>query len=419
MATPTPQAVDLPHIDEPLTFVNATNQSGVIAIVTGFSLGIILLSTVVRLYARHCSGLLRADDVAFYVAVLFALSQTGLVFWLVSQGLGKAVELLSQEELKLLQRGEVASTLLYLVVLFLSKASCALMFLCLTPYKTQKRIAWFLFALSFVWLVTSLIVEGLLCHKFAQHCYRFFTRWLYISIFDGIIELALILTSIFIVWRRQMSLRAKFTVFGAFACRLPNVGCTIVRLIFLHETLIPATSAYWTARVQSITQIAVGYTVTACVIPYLRPLMQAYENPDGSLRRSSTVPSFKLSEISSQRSRNASAVARSGTSTVASKTSRKNSSMEDIQYASMSLDDAILMRPHSVQDVALPGSVSTRDWSTRHEHRSSFAGPSKPDVLDMEVGSNQRRSLPSSLPGGVVARSAWDDRDGFDTTDFA
>lgn len=98
------QGIGPPPVNQPLTYVTSTNQSGIVAILAGFSLGIILLSTGVRLYAKHNSGPLRGDDFAFYMAALIALSQTALIFWLVSLGLGKSVELLNVDELRYLQK---------------------------------------------------------------------------------------------------------------------------------------------------------------------------------------------------------------------------------------------------------------------------------------------------------------------------
>jgi hypothetical protein len=56
-----------------------------------------------------------------------------------------------------------------------------------------------------------------------------------------------------------------------------NIALTIVRLLFLNETLTLTNSAYWTSRVALTTQLAIGYTMTACIIPYLRPVIAAHE----------------------------------------------------------------------------------------------------------------------------------------------
>lgn len=160
-------------IHPPLTAVTPTDQTGIIAILTGFSLGLILLSSVVRLYARRSTRIARSDDVAFYSAVTIALAQTGLVLYLVSAGLGKSVEALEPAAIKTLEQGGRAAALLYIVVLFLSKALCGLMFVWLTPYDEQKRAARVLIAASVVWVVSSLGVEGAGCRDVVGRCAGF------------------------------------------------------------------------------------------------------------------------------------------------------------------------------------------------------------------------------------------------------
>lgn len=110
------------------------------------------------------------------------------------------------------------------------------------------------------------------------------------------LEAALVAASVHMVYARSMRLRAKYTVVGAFSCRIPNIAITVVRLVFicLNDAATPAAQI---ARVQGATQLAVGYTVVSCVIPYLRPLMQSFED-DG--RGVGNKASFDLSERSKE-----------------------------------------------------------------------------------------------------------------------
>jgi hypothetical protein len=61
--------------------------------------------------------------------------------------------------------------------------------------------------------------------------------------------------------------------------------------------MVRTTPAIYAARVHGSTQVAVGYTIVACVIPYLGPLMQSYED-DGRKFKGPEEPSFDLSERS-------------------------------------------------------------------------------------------------------------------------
>jgi hypothetical protein len=68
-ATSTPTG--LPEgITEPLASISSQDQSGLIAIFTAFSLGLILLATATRIYARHEFRLYRLDDFTFIAATV-------------------------------------------------------------------------------------------------------------------------------------------------------------------------------------------------------------------------------------------------------------------------------------------------------------------------------------------------------------
>jgi len=66
-ATSTPTG--LPEgISGPLAGINSQDQSGLIAILTAFSLGLVLLSIATRIYARREFRSYRVDDYTFFAA---------------------------------------------------------------------------------------------------------------------------------------------------------------------------------------------------------------------------------------------------------------------------------------------------------------------------------------------------------------
>lgn len=104
MASSAPQPEGSNNTRAPLTAVSPTDQSGIIAILTSFSLSLVLLSTGVRVYAKRYAGVFRSDDLAFYAAVVFAVVQTAVVFFLMTRGWGKVVGLMSEDDLRSVQR---------------------------------------------------------------------------------------------------------------------------------------------------------------------------------------------------------------------------------------------------------------------------------------------------------------------------
>ncbi|KAL5434617.1 hypothetical protein PMIN05_007697 [Paraphaeosphaeria minitans] len=318
-----PVSTRLPsNVSPPPEVISYDNQSGVIAIITGFSLSLILLSACMKLYARKYFRAFWHDDITFALAVGFAIVQGSVVFFQIHDGLGVIFANLAWDQKMTIRKAGVAAELFYIVIIFLSKACCALFFLWLAPDQQHKAVAWLLVGASAVWVVTSLFVEGFRCPLgdewplYWQQCTAFFARWVYIGVFDMVIELALFATSFHLIWNRRIRLSSRLAIIGAFACRLPyvaqesmsaqpsdypsNILLTILRLLFLNMSLTPENSAYWKSRVACTTQIAIGWSIFSCVIPYLRPLITAYERDGLSSKHGSNC---KVSHPSSNSSK--------------------------------------------------------------------------------------------------------------------
>lgn len=57
---------------------------------------------------------------------------------------------------------------------------------------------------------------------------------------------------------------------------------SILRLLFIHRSLLPASRHIWATRVMSTTQLGIGISVALSVVPYLKPFISAYELPTPS-----------------------------------------------------------------------------------------------------------------------------------------
>ncbi|KAF2437208.1 hypothetical protein P171DRAFT_492310 [Karstenula rhodostoma CBS 690.94] len=141
-----PTAIPLPSgVSPPPEVINHDNQSGVIAIIAGFSLGLALLSVCMKLYARKYFRKFRHDDITFAPAVHgFTIVQSSVVFFQSHDGLCATFLKLTWDQKKTIRKAGLAAHLIYIVILFLSKACCALFFLWIAPDRQHKTVAWFL-----------------------------------------------------------------------------------------------------------------------------------------------------------------------------------------------------------------------------------------------------------------------------------
>jgi hypothetical protein len=60
MATPTPSAI--PGVSDPLGTISTSNMSGLITIITAFSLTFVFVSLFIRIYVRSKNGPWKNDD---------------------------------------------------------------------------------------------------------------------------------------------------------------------------------------------------------------------------------------------------------------------------------------------------------------------------------------------------------------------
>ncbi|CAN8104704.1 unnamed protein product [Discula destructiva] len=271
-----------PRVSPPLTFINDEDQSGVIAVVSGFSLGLVLLSAVIRVFTKRytCNDNVQYNDWVFFLAVIIAVIQSVVVCVAINVGLGKATNFLTDKELSTIRTLVLVFDLLYIFIIFLSKAACVLMVMWLSPIEQHKRLTQVVLACGTAWFISSVFLESFRCQAapiYTNKCNGFLGRWLYIGIVDILIEVVLIATSVYLVWDRRMAKQAKMTVVGAFSCRTLNIVLTIARLAFLNMDFTARTSPFWTSRVFSTTQLAIGCTIMSYIMIHVRALIQAYE----------------------------------------------------------------------------------------------------------------------------------------------
>jgi hypothetical protein len=98
-ASPLPSGVTPPY-----AAISDNDKSGLIAILTGFALGLTLLSAGLRFYPRHHIYMYRCDDWTFHAATLIAIIQCSLVFEQIALGVGREVNNIDEPALEKILR---------------------------------------------------------------------------------------------------------------------------------------------------------------------------------------------------------------------------------------------------------------------------------------------------------------------------
>ncbi|KAM0716068.1 hypothetical protein Q7P37_008582 [Cladosporium fusiforme] len=210
----------------PSTVVNDQDHGAVVTIAAAFGLVTIIIFLNVRLLIRWpWQRLFGIDDAAAAVASMFGTIQNILVLSEVTEGLGKKNILLTQQSSLRVQKMIYASDLLYVWALFWSKLA--------------------------------------------------FHRWIVVETFACLIDVAIAIFPVALVWGLQMKQDKKFWVISGFAARLPTIPLAAMRLISLSKSLTSTEQIFDHATSEILTQAELCYSVISATIPCLRIFMQS------------------------------------------------------------------------------------------------------------------------------------------------
>ncbi|KAI4237843.1 MAG: hypothetical protein LQ349_001538 [Xanthoria aureola] len=200
----------------PISEVTSTDHGAFVLITNGFALCLVLIFTIIRVFARlFINPPFDRDDLLMGVATLLAIIYSALLFSVVSKGFGKAQDLLSPAALVTVQKLLYASDFFFLFTVWASKCSMALLFTRLTPRADQKRLALALRITVTVWLVLSVFLIALQCNLsrpwifMDPHCTDAIVRWDIIGAIDIATEVALFGMAIHLVKDLKMDVSKK------------------------------------------------------------------------------------------------------------------------------------------------------------------------------------------------------------------
>ncbi|KFY14329.1 hypothetical protein V491_06094 [Pseudogymnoascus sp. VKM F-3775] len=287
MASTTP--VLAPGQSPPLTVISPTNQGGVVLIITALGMVFAFVSILIRLYIRlQIRHAFQRDDIAVAIAMVFSIVQSSVVFVLVSKGYGKTIGNISASSIIELQKASYASDLLYIVTLWFTKFSVALLLFRLSSDQRHKWMSRAILLAAVILAAISIFVVAIRCDVsrpwifINQQCSNLLARWQVVFAFDLITELALVGNSIYLVQDLQVPLGKKIVVVLAFALRLPIIAPAAVRLYYLNIEFSSSDPTLHGVLASVCAQIEISYAIISATIPCLRPFMSSLNTHYGA-----------------------------------------------------------------------------------------------------------------------------------------
>ena len=148
----------------PLKAVTDTDHGGILAITASLGLVFGVVSLLIRTYVRiECRASFGRDDYTAFVSMVFALIQAVIIFLAISRGFGEIVAELTPEAILAWQRDVFISDIFYLIGMWLTKSSIALLLMRLSRDPFHGVMARVLLAASAIYFVVSVFVVSIRC----------------------------------------------------------------------------------------------------------------------------------------------------------------------------------------------------------------------------------------------------------------
>ncbi|KAK4549173.1 hypothetical protein LTR36_007631 [Oleoguttula mirabilis] len=266
----------------PFASVTDTDHRAWIFTATALGLSMTLLSSAVRISIRlTISSGWGLDDATLAISTILSFVQSSLVLAACADGLGKSIELIPLELRGGIQQKYYTSNLIFIVALGFSKVSLLLFLRRLTPVSLQRRVILALLGLIAAWTMGSVLAAALQCELsqpwiiVGQKCSGWFLRWEILEIFASLIEVAICLMAVWLVWNLHTGLDKKVVVVLAFSFRLVLIVFTGFRLGSFNEKAFTADFMLHEASYICWTQAELNYSILSATIPIARQFVSS------------------------------------------------------------------------------------------------------------------------------------------------
>ncbi|KAF2716509.1 hypothetical protein K431DRAFT_307744 [Polychaeton citri CBS 116435] len=269
----------IPSGVHPSDIVNGRDHGPLVTVAAGLFITCSLLFYGVRLLIRWpWTALFSRDDLAVTIATLLSIVQVAVICSAVPKGMGRVQQELTPAAISTIEKMIYASDLLWLLAIYASRLSVALLFFRLTSQ--QKHMKWcrmLTVACGVVWLIAFLLVGaqpklGSLEPAIAD---GIVARWVVAELLGNLLELGLIAFPVYLVKGLQMSMATKFTILSGFALRLPLIALSIVRLVYLSNALHSVNFSFEFATAEIFSQAEMCYALISATLPCLRIFLRA------------------------------------------------------------------------------------------------------------------------------------------------
>ncbi|PPJ56170.1 hypothetical protein CBER1_09098 [Cercospora berteroae] len=266
--------------------VTDTDRAGVVWVAAILSLMFTVITLATRFQIKaHALG---KDDYLIGLSTLVAVAQYIAIFVGLNRGVGRSSTLLTESYAQTLGRSVLASEILFIASMMLSKLSVVVFLKRLLS--RDHSAAWMAcqvtVALTVAWGVGSALGISVECGPDRilygpTRCVHKLLRWELVISFDAVLECIYVGLAICLVWPLQMKRRIKTTVVFAFAFRLICAVFAALHGVWIDKYVDSDDPGLAIADVLVWQQVCLGYSLIATTIPTIKTFVRGYNKELG------------------------------------------------------------------------------------------------------------------------------------------
>ncbi|KAF7550135.1 hypothetical protein G7Z17_g5908 [Cylindrodendrum hubeiense] len=242
---------------------------------------LIAVWSALRLYARRVRHTpLNVEDALFYVSVAAYYGMVVAFFLLLYfGGVGYHMEQLSKTHIARLTQSMLAVQGLYGLAMCTSKWSILWMLKRVFAVRMFWICTWIIIVVQAAWMIMTLLIGLLICRPIQKNwdptavgtCGDQIAGYTAVSIVNVIVDVAMCLLPLPVIWGLQVKKPYKMALFGIFGIGIVSVIFAIVRLISLRKIDFDDFS-YSVPEVITWTYAECGVVILVACSPLLRPI---------------------------------------------------------------------------------------------------------------------------------------------------
>ncbi|KAI0883456.1 uncharacterized protein GGS22DRAFT_31024 [Annulohypoxylon maeteangense] len=266
--------------------ITASNLGPVVSLLTWIMEAAVVIAVGVKFtLSSIIPGRRNREDAVLFFATVFSIGFTVSMSVAVPNGIGRHQDTLSTNQLETLQKGVYSANILLVLVSSSVQASVLIFFHEITPDFFHLRFIYALAVLMTLFCISSFFVAAFPCASpsvwgiLGTQCIDQLSFWEVFAAVNIVIEGALILFPVLVVYPLTMKKRRKAIVISCFAVRIIVIGAFVAQFYeaqILKSHIVDRTFHIWKYLLTTVFVQALSI-ITVC-IPYIRNLLLGMES---------------------------------------------------------------------------------------------------------------------------------------------